>query len=373
MSKNTTRILALILAAVVFGGGYYIYYYQPFSETKQPGSSAESQEAQAQPVSSQGEEVIPVRAMVIRKGSLRDAISVNGSTVPESEVTITSEVPGKVKEVLFQEGNWVEKGTPLVHLDDDELQAQRERLAVQSELTQNIAERMKGLYEKEGVSLQEYEIAQAEAEQVEAELALIDVQISKRTIEAPFSGVLGLKQVSEGSYLSPGTPVINLVSTNPIHLEFSVPEKYSRTINKGGIVEFQIDGVADSYKATVIAKEPNIDPDTRTLRLKAAAPNPGGRILPGAYANVTVNLKSYDAAILVPTQAIVPELGGKKVFVYRGGIVEAVQVETGIRKDAMIQVLEGLEEGDTVITTGVLQIRPGTKVAISQLDQAGAG
>jgi membrane fusion protein (multidrug efflux system) len=373
MSKNTTRILALILAAVVFGGAFYIYYSKPFSETPTPEGSSQTEEAQAQPVSSPGEEVTPVRAMVIRAGSLRDAISVNGSTVPEAEVTVTSEVPGKITEILFNEGSWVKEGTPLVHLDDDELQAQRERLVVRRVLTRNIAERMKGLYQKEGVSLQEYEIAEAEAEQVEAELALIDVQISKRTIKAPFSGVLGLKQVSEGSYLSPGTPVISLVSTNPIHLEFSVPEKYSRSIDKGGVVDFQIDGVPESFKATVIAKEPNIDPDTRTLRLKATAPNPGGKILPGAYANVTVNLKSYEATIMVPTQAIVPELGGKKVFVYRDGTVEAVPVETGIRQDVMIQVLEGLEEGDTIITTGVLQIRPGTKVTISQMDQPGAG
>jgi membrane fusion protein (multidrug efflux system) len=311
--------------------------------------------------------------MVIRAGSLLDAISVTGSTVPEADVTITSEVPGKVTKILFREGSYVQKGAPLIQLDDEELQAQRERLKVQEELTEKIAERLKNLYDKEGVSLQEYEVAAAEAKQVTAEINLLDVQIAKRTVRAPFSGVLGLKQVSEGSYLSPGTPVVSLVSTNPIHIEFSVPEKYGNTLERGSKISFQIEGLQGAYPASVIAKEPNIEPTTRTMRLKASAPNPNGKILPGAFAAVSVNLRSFENAILVPTEAIVPELGGKKIFVYRDGKAEAVPVETGIRKDAMIQIIDGLEEGDTVITTGVLQIRDGAAVELSQLDRPGAG
>jgi len=367
MSKRSTRILALVLALVIFGGGYYIYYYNPFTEEREPPAvTAETAAMSASPAT-------PVTAMIVNTSALQDVISVNGSTIPKEEVMITAEVPGKIKDILFKEGTRVKKGTPLLRLDDSELQAQRERLLVQRELTQKIAERMKNLYDREGVSLQEYEIAAAEAEQVAAELALIDVQLEKRIINAPFSGVLGLKQVSDGSYLSPGSPVISLVSTNPIHLEFSVPEKYSRSIQQGGKVEFTLAGIDHNFEATVIAKEPNIDSETRTLRFKASAPNPKGEILPGAYANVRVNLRSFDAAILIPTQAVVPELGGKKVFLFRNGKAVAVPVETGIREDANIQVIEGLQEGDTIITTGVLQIRSGSDVTISQLTPAGAG
>lgn len=373
MKKKNIRILAIILAVLIFGAGFYFFNNRPFADSPPEGATAGEEGAEAIPAAAQAQAATPVKAMVVKSGPLQDIISVNGSTMPEEEVTITSEVPGKITKILFKEGSWVKQGTPLVQLDNEELKAQRERLMVQKELTQTIAERLKNLYEKEGVSLQEYEIAEAEAEQVVAELALNSVQLEKRTVRAPFSGVLGLKQVSEGSYLSPGTPVVSLVSTNPIHLEFSVPEKYSHSLDRGATVEFQLAGTPELHKATVIAKEPNIDAETRTLRLKASAANPNGAILPGAYANVNVNLRSYDATILIPTEAIVPELGGKKVFLFRNGKAEAVPVETGIRQDANIQVLEGLQEGDTLITTGVLQIRSGADVTISQLDQAGAG
>lgn len=366
MSKKSIRIIALILAAVIFGGAIYLYQTGYFEEDPQPEDLAA---AESQPAAGGPPEATPVRAILAEAGLLRDQISVNGSTLPPEEVVVTSEVPGKVTRILFQEGAYVTRGAPLVQLDIEELQAQRERLLVQQELTGKIAERLQSLYEKEGVSLQEYEIARAEADQVAAELALLDVQIEKHTVRAPFNGTLGLRQISEGSYLSPGMPIVNLVNINPIHVEFSVPEKYSQSVDRGATVEFQLDGTPGLMSATVIAKEPNIDPATRTLKMKASAPNPGGRILPGAFARVTVNLAEYDAAILIPTQAVVPELGGKKVFVYRNGTVEAVPVETGIRKDAYIQVNEGLAEGDTVITTGVLQIRSGSQVTITGLDE----
>ena len=162
--------------------------------------------------------------------------------------------------------------------------------------------------------MQEYEVAKAEAEKVKADIDLIDVQIKKRTILAPFSGRLGLKEVSEGSYLSPGAPIVNLISINPIKIEFSVPEKYSRVLGQGSKINFKLDGYDQPLQATIIASEPNIDPETRTFKLKASAPNPNGRILPGAFANVSVNLNEEQTAVMVPTEAIVPEMGGKKVY-----------------------------------------------------------
>lgn len=378
MSKNFTRLVSLLLAIVVFGGAFYIYRFKPFAKDKEAPVSEATANGPARPAGGprgggpMGGGPIPVRVMVVSTASLRDAISVNGSTVPEADVVIASEVPGKIKKILFKEGNQVKAGTPLVQLDTDELEAQRQRLLVQQELTRKIAERLKGLYDKEGVSLQEYEVAAAEAKQVTAEIEVIDVQIAKRTIRAPFNGVLGLKQVSEGSYLSPGTPIVNLVSTNPIHVEFSVPERYGQSVKIGSTIQFALDGMRGTVNATVIAREPNIDATTRTMRIKASAPNPRGEILPGAFANVNVNLASYGSAILVPTEAVVPEEGGKKIYLFRNGKAEAVPIETGIRKDVMIQVVDGLHVGDTIITTGVLQIRPGADVTIAQLEKSEA-
>jgi membrane fusion protein (multidrug efflux system) len=314
-----------------------------------------------------GQGPVPVKAMRITKGALDDYILVNGSTSPNEEVTISSEVPGKVAKILFKEGTTVKKGTPLVQLDVSELQAERKRLEVQKELNIKIAERLKALYEREGVSLQEYEVAKAEVEKVKAEIALNDAQVEKRTIRAPFSGKLGLRQISEGSYLSPGSPIISLVNINPIQLEFSVPERYSQVVKPGTRVQFKLDGVAGNFNATVAAAEPNIDAATRTYKLKASAPNDRGLILPGAFSTVTVSLQSYAATIMIPTESVVPELGGKKVYVYRNGKAQPVNIETGLRQDADIQVISGLQEGDTLITSGVLQIKPGADVTITSM------
>lgn len=364
MKKSITRIFSLLVAVALIVG--FILFQKgmaPFDSKKTPLPAEGSA-----PAKSSSSNSLPVKAIRINSSPLKEFISVNGSTVPNEEVTISSEVPGKIKAVLFKEGSWVDKGTRLVQLDVDELNAQRERLVVQKVLNEKIAERLKGLYEKEGVSLQEYEVAKAEAEKVEADIALIDAQIEKRTIFAPFSGRLGLKVVSEGSFLSPGAPIVNLISINPIKLEFSVPEKYSRIIGQGSKVNFTLDGIEQNFIATVIATEPNIDPDTRTFKLKASAANSGGRILPGAFANVSVNLSEVQTAIMVPTEAIIPEMDGKKVYVYKSGLAESVKVETGIRQASMIQVTSGLEPGDTVITSGILQIRPGAAVNISTLE-----
>lgn len=363
MSKRTIRILAMVLAAVIFGGAFWLYQTGFFTDEAAPPPGPEMG-GPGMPK----KENTPVKAMLIKTGELTDYISVNGSTVANEKVFVSSEVAGKITAIKFSEGMLVKKGATLVQLDDQELQAQMRELQVRKELTQKIAERLQSLYAKEGVSLQEYEIARAEADQVKAQMTLLSVQIDKRTIRAPFEGLLGLRQVSDGAYLSPGSPIVELVSINPINIEFSIPEKYSRKVARGTRINFRLDGSDEQFSATVVAKEPNIDANTRTLKLKASAPNPQGRILPGAFTNISVNLSEYDKAIMIPTQAIIPELNGKKVYVYKSGKAEAVTVETGVRQDTYIQVTNGLHSGDTLITTGVLQIKPGSDVTITEFE-----
>jgi membrane fusion protein, multidrug efflux system len=365
MQKHSIRIISVIIALVVFVGAFLLYRAGVLGGDHEAAPAPPA----AGPGGAGGKPSAPTRvqAMVVQYGELKDEISVNGSTIPTEEVMVASEVAGKLVKLHFTEGAMVRKGALLAQLDDEELKAQRQRLLVRRELTQRIAERLKNLYDKEGVSLQEYEIARAEADQVLAEIALLDVQISKRVIRAPFDGLLGLKLVSEGGYVSPGMPIVSLVSSNPIHLSFSVPERYSDVIKRGTGVNFRMDGSDRLYAATVIAREPQIDQASRSLRVKASAPNPDGKILPGAFAGVRVALKNYDRTILIPTEAVVPEEGAQKVFVFRNGLAESVIIQTGIRKDANIQVLNGLSEGDTLITSGVMLIRPGAPVALDRV------
>ncbi len=369
MSKTAVRIISILIAAAVLIGGLYLFrtYQQRDSSGVPDSSQPEEEDAQPQPVSAMQEQVIPAEAMIVKPESLRDLITVNGSTLANQEVMISSEVAGTVRKILFKEGSHVTQGSPMVILDTEELEAQRQRLEVRKRLTASVAERLKALYEAEGVSLQEYETAQAEADQVVAEIKLLDVQIEKRTVRAPFSGRIGLKLVSEGSYISSGSPIVGLVSLDPIHLQFAVPERYTQVLQQGSEVLFQLSGSTDMQSARVIAREPAIDPETRTLEFKASARNPRERILPGAFAKVTVNLSTYEGTLMVPTEAIIPELGGKKVFRYKNGKAESVVVETGIRQNEFIQVVSGLEPGDTILTTAVLQLRDGLPVRITNL------
>ena len=370
MAKHQIRIISIIIAFIVFVGGFLLYRAGFFGE-EEPAAPGTSSPMPGGGPGGKAAGPTNVRALRVVPRDLRDEISVNGSTAATEEVLVAAEVSGKITRILFQEGSFVKKGTLLVQLDEEELQAQRQRLLVRKELTQRIAERLKNLYEREGVSLQEYEIARAESDQVLAEIALIDVQISKRSIRAPFDGMLGLKMVSEGSFVSPGMAMVKLVSTNPIHLSFSVPERYNTVLKKGSLVRFKMDGSDAQYSATVIAREPQIDPATRSLKVKASAPNPGGGILPGAFAAVSVSLQSYERTIMIPTEAVIPEEGVQKVFLCRNGLAESVKIETGIRKDTDIQVLHGLNEGDTLITSGVMQLRPGAPVIIEKIAEPG--
>lgn len=350
----------LILLAVLYQRGLLTL---PGTESSGTGGNS------AVPPTAPAARTTPVRATVVHFGPLSEYITVSGSTVPSDEVIISPEVPGIITEIAFREGAMVNKGDLLVSLDDSELAAQLHRLEVAADLNRRIAERLEGLYARKGVSLQEYEIAVAEYDKSKADIELVRTQLAKREIRAPFRGRLGLKQVSRGAFVSPGAAIVSLVRTDPLKVEFSVPEKYSTAIGPGTPVAIEVGYLDAPLPGKVEAADPVIDPDTRSWTLRAVTSNPEGAVLPGAFAQVKVRLKEFESTAIIPTEAIIPELGGKKVYVYRNGEARAVSVSTGIRQESMIQITEGLHEGDTVITTGILQIREGSPVTITELAQ----
>jgi membrane fusion protein (multidrug efflux system) len=192
----------------------------------------------------------------------------------------------------------------------------------------------------------------------------------KTRIKAPFSGTVGLRQVSEGAYVTPGQRIATLTRTQPVKIEFSVPERFAGSVKKGSRIQFTIEGNSESLEAAVYAVEPRIDPLTRALTVRALYPNRRNELNPGSFARVEFNLSHMENALTVPAQAIVPELGGNKVFVYRSGVAREVKVAIGIRTSNAVQILDGLATGDTVITTGILQVREGMPVTIDQLTTA---
>jgi membrane fusion protein (multidrug efflux system) len=310
-------------------------------------------------------QALPVSAYVVEPVLLEDKILSTGTVLASEEVDLRPEIAGKVVEIFFREGSQVSAGEVLVKINDTELLAQYRRAEYRAKLAEDREFRQKQLLEKGGISREEYEETLNELNVFNAELDLITAQLEKTEIRAPFSGRIGLRYVSEGSYISPTSRIATLQKLDPVKVEFSVPEKYAPRVQVGDKITYAVQGLDGEFAGTIYAYEPKIDASTRTLRLRAESRNPRAQILPGAFANITLVFEQVADAIAIPSVAVVPELGGKKVFVFANGVVEARLVETGIRTDEHVQVVSGLAPRDTVITSGLQQLRPGLPVRLT--------
>ncbi|MGV3613186.1 MAG: efflux RND transporter periplasmic adaptor subunit [Fluviicola sp.] len=305
--------------------------------------------------------VVTVDVVEIKAGEVLRSIAIPGSVIPNEQVDIYSEVSGRIQRIAFKEGQSVAKGTILIQVDSDILKAQKAQLMVEQELAQKDEARKKSLYQSKGISLQDYEVAQSALADSKAKLDLLNVQISKATIRAPFSGKIGLRHVSEGAFISSSTLITSIVQENPVKIEFSVPEKYARNVKIGQVIQFKTDGDSKSYTGKVYAFEPRIDEGTRMMTVRASLPNPGG-LIAGSFVSINYDMGKEENAFMVPTESIIPILKGQKVFVVRNGLVEEVPVEIGIRTPDKVQVIGNLKEGDQVLISGLLAVRPGAPV-----------
>jgi membrane fusion protein (multidrug efflux system) len=305
-----------------------------------------------------------VTTEVITSKKLADRVSAIGTVLPDEEVEVRSEVAGRVVAIGFDEGARVEKGRVLVRINDSELRAQLARAESRLAIARDEASRQKQLYEQNLTSEREYNNALNEANVSAAEADLIRAQLAKMEIRAPFAGMVGLRNVSEGSYVSPATPITTLKDVSHVKLDFTVPERYAGMIRPGVRVTFRVQGARGDFEAEIYALEAGIDETTRTLRVRARGRNPGGALLPGAFADVSVPLETRDA-ITVPAYALVPELKGHQVFVYANGNAESRSVVIGTRSDERVEILSGLEAGDTLITSALLLLKHGSPVRLA--------
>lgn len=309
-----------------------------------------------------GTDTLGVDIHVVEPAMLTNRIRTTGTVRADETVDLVSEASGKLTQILFEEGRFVNQGDLLVKINDADLQAQRERALHRLRLAEQREKRQQRILEQGGISQEEYDLALTEVNVLRAEIQLIDAQIAKTEIRAPFSGIVGLRYVSEGSFISPQTRIATLQSLNPIKLDFSVPEKFGGLIEVGDEVLFRVEGRDEQYRGRIYAIEPRISQDTRTLVLRATSPNSNGTLLPGAFADVELILERVDGALSVPSIAVVPELEGKRVYVLSNGVATPRSVETGLRTDTSVQVVHGVAAGDSVITSGLQLIRPGMPV-----------
>ncbi len=318
-----------------------------------------------------GNEDAPLRvdATVLQPSTMTERLRTTGTLRADESVELTPESGGKITSIQFEEGARVQSGALLVQINDAELQAERKRLEHRLELASAQAERQKRLLAEGGVSQEEYDATVNEVEVLNAELELLEAQIEKTKVHAPFGGVVGLRAVSEGAYVTPQTRITTLQRVNPIKVEFSVSEKYASRIRAGQPISFSVRGIDQSLDGEVYATDTQVDADTRTLQVRARTPNPDGTLRPGMFADVTVTLGTIDDAVAVPSFAVLPTIDGQRVFVVEDGTAQPRNVTLGIRTDSTVQVTDGLSLRDTVITSGIQELRAGLPVQIETIEE----
>jgi membrane fusion protein (multidrug efflux system) len=310
---------------------------------------------------------IGVVGFIAKIDTLEDDVFVSGTLTANELVELKPEISGRVVKIGFLEGSEVSSGSLLFKINDTDLQAQLKKLKLQETLATENLDRRKKLLAINGISKEEFDAVSNQLATIQADIIFTESQLSKSEIKAPFSGRIGLKNISEGSYINAGTTLATLVQINPIKIDFSVPEKYVSLIKTNGKIKFKVDGLDDDFSAIIKAFEPQIDQSSRTLKIRALTSNQTGKLIPGAFAEIKLPIKQNENTIMIPTQAIVPILKGQKVFISKNGLAEERKVETGVRSDSKIQILKGLEMGDTLIISGLLQVKPGSKLKFNSI------
>lgn len=309
---------------------------------------------------------LAVDIYVAKEEDTDNTVFASGTVVPNEEVELKSEVAGRLIKLNFKEGTYVQKGQLIAKLNDRDLVAQLKKLEYEEELATQIEARQKKLLEIDAISKEEYDMAVNKINTLSADKDLLQVMLEKTEVRAPFSGRIGLKNISEGAYITSSTVITNLVQSNPVKIDFAIPEKYANLIQLNQNVNFTIDGSDDIFEAQVIALDPKVDEDLRTLKIRALSNNQNGRLLPGMFVRVNVPLGT-DRSIMIPTEAIVPILKGKKVFVMKEGKATEAIVKTGLRTDKDVQIEEGLTVGDSVIVSALMSVKPNLAVQVRTL------
>lgn len=357
MNKTKKWIITCVVLAL-FGGALGIYnHYRTGGASEATAASVPRQRS-----------ILNVNGLVIRPQSLTDGITTVGNLLPDEEVDLSFETSGKIVELNFREGSAVRKGDLLAKVNDKPLQAQLKRYQAQLKLAEDRVYRQSALLEKDAVSQEAYEQARTELATLNADIDIVRSNIALTELRAPFDGVIGLRNVSEGAYASPSVVVAKLTKISPLKIDLFVPERYANRIKPGTPLTFTVEGHRDAFRASVYATESKVDIATRTLSVRASYPNRQQQLLPGRFVSVRIRLHEIPDAIAVPTEALVPEMGVDKVYLYKGGRAQAVEVKTGLRTDSSIQIVEGLQPGDTLITSGTLQLRSDLPVKLDTIE-----
>lgn len=314
-----------------------------------------------------GSQAIVVEGVIAKIVPINQTISLSGTLIPFQETTLMPEVVGRVITINLPEGRFVKAGTLLVKLFDGDLQAQLNKYETQLEIASQTLKRQSELLKVNGISQSDFDQTQLQVASIKNDIDLTKAQIRKTEVLAPFDGIIGLKNISIGAQVSPSTPLAVIREQDKLKLDFSVPEKYSLTVKAGSVVKFTVPGSDVKFDAVVMATEQGIEAATRNLRARAIVSGNIASLIPGAFANVELTLGADQKAIMLPTQSIIPQERGKSVILLKGGKAKFVKVETGMRQSSDIEITRGITEGDTVVVTGTMFLKPDAQVKLSRL------
>jgi membrane fusion protein (multidrug efflux system) len=311
------------------------------------------------------ERAIAVEAAIARGATTTTDIRAIGSLRSDESVQIASEISGRVLETNFKEGGTVAAGDVLVKLDDSLAVAEVADAKARFELAEANDARAKKLEHSGFVTGRKLDEAEATLETTRAALELQRVRLSKHTIKAPFSGVVGLRKVSPGSYIGVGTAIVNLEKIDVLKVDFKLPELFLPSVNVGQTVDVVVDAhPGKSFVGEIYAIDPQVDVNGRALALRARLPNPDLALRPGLFARVVVKGKQTREVVLAPESAIVPRGGENFVFRIDGGKAIETRVKLGERRGAEVEILEGVMPNAQLVTAGQLKLRNGVTVEV---------
>lgn len=306
--------------------------------------------------------MLTAEAIVVKAQPFQTEYTTSGSLFPNEEVQILPEVAGRVISISFTEGAKVTKGQELVKLYNEDIKAQIQKSKAQRELQEKIKARQAELLRIGGISRQDYETTTAQIQSIDADIAFYQAQLRKTVIYAPFNGRIGIRNISVGAVISPGTVIATLQQTRILKMDFTVPDQYKPEVANGKIVRFTVTGSQDTFYGKISALEPTANTVTRTIKARALVQNEDHKLVAGAFTHVVIPFNNNRNALLIPSQSLIPTDRDKKVAIALNGKAKLVTVTTGARTSDNVEILQGLKEGDTVLTTGIMQVKDNMQV-----------
>ncbi len=359
MTKRTRTTVIILTGLLILGIAFFPAIKKSIrKEDKKPltGTSAGGQR-----------NPLVVSGLILKYTTLNDIFRTKGILLPDEEVDLSFETSGKITSIYFSEGSFVKQGQLLAKINDKPLQAELKKLETQLPLANERVFRQKTLLEKDAVSQETYEVVVTELEKLKADIELVKTRIAQTELRAPFGGIIGLREVSNGAYASPSVVISKLTKISPLKVEFSVNERQVDEIKPGTRLNFGIENDKNTYEAVVYAVESQLDAQTLSLKARARYPNPGGKLKAGQSATVEIRLNQITNTLVVPSIASIAEMGRDIAYIYKDGKARQVVLTKGLRTENSVQVVSGLSAGDTLLTTGVMQLRDGMPVKLAEV------